>query len=255
MAQPPVEPNAGVTSSTTPGEASSGYAKSRDTRARILAAALEEAGESGFYKTSVARIAARAGVAIGSLNYHFGSRAALILELMRQLMDDYMTRVQAAEAESGGDYFSRERAVLLAYVAHVRRHPSYLRLADEIKLQEPELYRRGTHHWAERMAGRIRAGIEEGTLRPMDEATIRLKAHLLVGARHAREDLAQSELALSDDQVVDAYLELVRDGLGVHERHGVGESHGVHERHGVHEGRCACAGGRADESDPAPEIH
>ena len=89
----------------------------------------------------------------------------------------------------------------------------------------------------------------------MDEATIRLKAHLLVGARHALEDLAQSELALSDDQVVDAYLELVRDGLGVHERHGVGESHGVHERHGVHEGRCACAGGRADESDPAPELH
>ena len=51
----------------------SGYAKSRDTRARILAAALAEASDAGFHKTSVARIAARAGVAIGNLNYHFGS--------------------------------------------------------------------------------------------------------------------------------------------------------------------------------------
>lgn len=191
-----------------------GYAKSRDTRARILAAALEEAGESGFYKTSVARIAARAGVAIGSLNYHFGSRAALISELMRQLMDDYMTRVQAAEAQSGGDYFSRERAVLLAYISHVRRHPSYVRLADEIKLHEPELYRRGARHWVERMVGRIRAGIAEGTLHPMKDAEIVLKAHFLVGARHALEELAQSDASLGDEEVVDSYLELVREGLG-----------------------------------------
>ena len=50
------------------------YAKSADTRARILAAALAEASESGFHKTSVARIAARAGVAVGNLHYHFGSK-------------------------------------------------------------------------------------------------------------------------------------------------------------------------------------
>lgn len=191
-----------------------GYAKSRDTRARILAAALEEASESGFHKTSVARIAARAGVAIGSLNYHFGSRAELIRELMRQLMSDYLARVQAAEAQSGSGYFSRERAVLLAYVAHVRRHPSHVRLADEIKLHEPELYRHGARLWVERMAGRIRAGIAEGALRPMGDAEIALKAHFLVGARHALEELAQSDESLSDEQVVDSYLELVRHGLG-----------------------------------------
>lgn len=194
-----------------------GYAKSRDTRARILAAALEEAGESGFHKTSVARIAARAGVAIGSLNYHFGSRAALLLELMDKLMVDYVARAQSAataEAESGGDYFTRERAVLLTYVAHVRRNPSHVRLADEIKLHEPELYRRGARHWVERMAKRIQEGVDEGTLRPMDEAEVMFKAHFLVGARHALEELAQSDASLNDGDAVDSYLELVRNGLG-----------------------------------------
>lgn len=191
-----------------------GYAKSRDTRAQILAAALEEAAESGFYKTSVARIAARAGVAIGSLNYHFGSRGALLRELMRQLVDDYMARVQAVEAQGGDDYFARERAQLLAYVEHVRESPSQVRLAEEIRLHEPELYRRGTRHWIDRMAGRIREGIAEGSLRPMKDAEIILKAHLLVGARHALEELAQSDVGNDDAEVVDAYLDLVRCGLG-----------------------------------------
>jgi len=214
----PPFPSSAASGSEASAPLDAGYAKSRDTRARILAAALEEAGESGFYKTSVARIAARAGVAIGSLNYHFGSRAALIQELMRQLMDDYKTRAQAAEAQSGGDYFSRERALLLAYVSHVRRHPSYVRLADEIKLHEPDLYRRGAQHWVERMAGRIQAGVAEGTLHPMEEAEILLKAHFLVGARHALEELAQNDASLGDQEVADAYLELVRDGIGARGR-------------------------------------
>ena len=195
-------------------EADAGYPKSRETRARILAAALEEAGESGFHKTSVARIAARAGVAIGSLHYHFGSRAELILELMRQLMADYMARVHAAEAQGGRDYFARERAVLLAYVAHVRRHPAYVRLADEIKLHEPELYRRGAAMWVTRMAGRIREGIAEGALRPMSDDEIARKAQFLIGARHSLEQLVESDAAGDDEAMVDSYLELVRDGLG-----------------------------------------
>jgi len=204
-----------ATPDVSPPHTEAGYAKSRDTRARILAAALEEAAESGFYKTSVARIAARAGVAIGSLNYHFGSRGALIRELMLQLMDDYFARVKAVEARGGDDYFARERALLLAYVEHVRSSPSYVRLAEEIRVYEPDLYRRGAHHWVERMAGRIRTGIAEGSLQPIKDAEIMLKAHLLVGARHALEELAQSDESLENTDVVDAYLDLVRSGLGV----------------------------------------
>jgi AcrR family transcriptional regulator len=48
-----------------------GYAKSADTRVRILTAAPEEASDSGFHKTSLARIAVRAGAgaAVGNPNY------------------------------------------------------------------------------------------------------------------------------------------------------------------------------------------
>jgi AcrR family transcriptional regulator len=214
---PQLPPRAAPAERSAPPASRAGYAKSRDTRARILAAALEEAGASGIHGTSMAGIAARAGVAVGSLSYHFGSRAELIRELMGQLMADYLERVrdaEAAAAEAGGDYFARERAVLLAYVAHVRRHPAYVRLADEIKLHEPELYRRGAGAWTERMAGRIRAGIAEGVLRPMSEAEIALKASFLLGARHSLEQVVESDASLSDEALVDAYLDLVREGLG-----------------------------------------
>ncbi len=211
-------------------EPESGYAKSRETRERILAAALEEAGESGFHRTSVARIAARAAVAIGSLHYHFGSRAELIRELMRQLVADYEARMQAAEAQSSGDYVARERAILLAYLAHVRRHPAYVRLADEIKLHEPELYRRGAARWTKRMAERIREGIAEGALRPMDASEIMLKASFLVGARHSLERLVEDDANLSDEEVVDSYLELVRNGLGVRDEVAARRGRGARRR-------------------------
>lgn len=194
--------------------ARSGYAKSLDTRARILAAALEEASESGFHKASVARIAARAGVAVGNLHYHFGSRGELLQELMGALMADLMSRLHVAEADDGAaDFFDRQRAALLVYLDYLRANPAHVRLADEIKLHEPELYRRAVAGWVERMAARIRAGIQQGTLRPMDDAEISAQAHFLLGARHFLEQMVESLDGMGDEAVVDAYVALVRDGL------------------------------------------
>jgi len=190
-----------------------GYAKSRETRARILAAALAEASETGFHKTSVARIAARAGVAVGSLHYHFGSRDELLRELMTEQMADLMLRLHEADADDGADFFERQRVGMVAYLEHLRAHPTHVRLADEVKLHDPELYRQGVADWVTRMAARIRAGIDEGSLRAMDEAEIAAQAHFLVGARHFLEQLREFDDKLEDGAVVDAYLGLVRDGL------------------------------------------
>jgi AcrR family transcriptional regulator len=190
-----------------------GYAKSRETRARILAAALAEASQSGFHKTSVARIAARASVAVGNLHYHFGSRRDLLRELMKLLMADLMTRLHAADADDHADFFERQRAGLLAYLDYLRANPAHVRLADEIKLHEPELYREGVADWIERMAGRIRAGIEEGCLRPMSDAEVSAQAHFLLGARQFIENMLDGDDGPGDEAVVDAYLRLVREGL------------------------------------------
>jgi AcrR family transcriptional regulator len=199
-----------------------GYAKSRDTRAKILAAALAEVSDSGFHKASVAGIAARAGVAVGNLHYHFGSRRELLRELMGSLVADLMSRLHAADADDSAGFFDRQRTGLLVYLDYLRANPAYVRLADEIKLHEPDLHRRAVTGWVERMVERIRAGIEEGTLRPMDDAEIAAQAHFLLGARHFLEQMMESVDGPGDEVVVDAYLALVRDGLGRRPR-GVGK--------------------------------
>ena len=191
-----------------------GYAKSHETRARILAAALAETTRSGLHKASVARIAQRAGVAIGNLNYHFGSRKQLLRELMGTLIADLMPRLHAIDAADDADFFERQRAGLLTYLDHLRTHPEQVRLADEIKLHDPELYRRAVGDWVERMAARIRAGIAQGTLRSMDAAEIAAQAHFLLGARHFLEQMIESGGGPANAAVVDAYLALLRDGLG-----------------------------------------
>lgn len=190
-----------------------GYAKSRETRARILEAARAEASDSGFHKASLARIAARAGVALGSVGYHFGSRDDLLRELMTSLMGDLMVRLDAADAGEGADFFERERAALLTYLDHVRSQPALVRLADEIKLHEPDLYRRGADRMAQRMAARIRTGIAEGALRPMAEPQIAAQAQFLLGARHFLERMIENGDGIGDEVVVDSYIGLVRDGL------------------------------------------
>ncbi len=190
-----------------------GYAKSRTTRAQLLAAALAEASERGIHKASVTRIAARANTAVGSLHYHFGSRAQLLREMMHQLMGDLSARLAAADADVPASFFERHRAELLAYVQYLRANPAHVRLVDEIKFLEPELYQQGIAEWVGLLAGRLRAGIAEGSLRPMGDEEIWAQAHFLVGARHFLEEMPAMGGAAGDEAVVDAYLRLVRDGL------------------------------------------
>ena len=193
-----------------------GYAKSRDTRARILAAALAEASDAGFHKTSVARIAARAGVAIGNLHYHFGSRRALLRELMGTLVADLLSRLQVAIPSENADYFETERAGLLVYLEYLADNPAYAGLADEVKLHEPQLYRKAVADWIESFVERMRANIERGVIRPMNDAEIAVQAHFLLGTRHFLAEMMESVDGRpypGHEVVVDAYLALVRDGL------------------------------------------
>lgn len=59
-------------------------ARSRATRARVLAAAVACFERHGFEATTTAMIAARAGVAVGSVYNHFVDKRAIILELLAQ---------------------------------------------------------------------------------------------------------------------------------------------------------------------------
>jgi AcrR family transcriptional regulator len=54
-----------------------------DTRSRLLAAAAELFAERGYHGTTVREIALRAGANVAAANYHFGSKEALYLGVLR----------------------------------------------------------------------------------------------------------------------------------------------------------------------------
>lgn len=191
------------------------YAKSSRTRERLLAAAFEVAGEVGLHRVAVAAIADRAGVAVGNLHYHFGSRDDLLRELMTSVQAELLGVVENAIADVPG-YLAAEEASIRAYLAFVHRNPAYVRLAEEARLHRPELYREGIATWLRL----IREGLEEagraGEFRPMDHDEIASVAHFILGARYFLDQMIEGvdgQPYPGDEAVIAAYMAFVRNGL------------------------------------------
>ncbi len=78
----------------------------RDTKDRLLAAAGELFAERGFHRTTIRDIAARARVNVAAGNYHYGSKKALYLEVLRAQFAEIRALLRArgatrAEGELG----------------------------------------------------------------------------------------------------------------------------------------------------------
>lgn len=71
-------------------------ADSEASRRRVVDAAVECILENGYYKTSTNEIARRAGVTWGTLQYQFGSRDSLLIEVVNQRWHELQDAVVAA---------------------------------------------------------------------------------------------------------------------------------------------------------------
>jgi AcrR family transcriptional regulator len=76
-----------------------GKLKRLDTRVRILRITFELIGREGVDALSTRRIAAAAGVSLGSLTYHFPSRASLLRESLLLYVGGEVNRLEAIAAE------------------------------------------------------------------------------------------------------------------------------------------------------------
>jgi AcrR family transcriptional regulator len=119
--------------------------RGRKTLRLILDAAAEEFGERGYHEGSIARIAQRAGVAIGSFYTYFDSKEAvfraLVADMSRQVREHVVPFILAAP-----DRLAGERAGLAAYLDFVRTHKALYRIIDESAFVAEDAYRR---HYAD----------------------------------------------------------------------------------------------------------
>ena len=88
---------------STTGRERGGYAKGRERRDAILAAANEVFAKRGFRGASLATIAKRVGMSEPGLLHHFASKEELLLELLKlrdQHDDERIAQARAAHARS-----------------------------------------------------------------------------------------------------------------------------------------------------------
>jgi AcrR family transcriptional regulator len=86
----------------------------RDTKDRLVAAATTLFAERGFHGTTVRDIAERAGANVAAGNYHYGSKKALYLEVLRAQFAEVRALLDAHGASPPPAAFARlDRAALI----------------------------------------------------------------------------------------------------------------------------------------------
>lgn len=108
-----------------------------ESRARIMAAALELFGRDGYDGTSVRAIAQAAGVSAGLLYTHFEGKDGLLRALFEASMAD--VRASFAEAEAAGTPAERIERLVRASFRILRERETFWRLSYGVRMQEAVL--------------------------------------------------------------------------------------------------------------------
>lgn len=125
--------------------------RGRRTLRAMLDAAAAEFGERGFHDASIARITARAGVALGTFYTYFDSKEAVF----RALVKDMSGQVRATVGPrilAAPDRLTGERLGLRAFLDFVREHKELYRILDEAEFVDPASWRT---HYEQTVAGYV----------------------------------------------------------------------------------------------------
>lgn len=150
------------------------------TLRKILDAAIAEFGERGFAETSIVGITSRAKVALGTFYTYFDSKEALFAALVQDMSVKVRDLVAPALAEAS-DALDGERRALAAYLRFVAEHKEVYRIVDEAEFVDPDGFRRHYETTANRIAARLKEGVDSGDLRAADPATQEIWAWALMG--------------------------------------------------------------------------
>jgi AcrR family transcriptional regulator len=150
-------------------------------RERIVLAARDQVAEGGYASASVQAVAARAGVATGSVYRHFASKAELFAEVFRRSSQPELDLVTDLTTDRSVPAAERIAAAAEAFARRALAAPrlSYALIAEPVDpLVEAERlsFRRG---YRDAFATALEEGVANGELRELDSQVV---AAAIVGA-------------------------------------------------------------------------
>jgi AcrR family transcriptional regulator len=156
-------------------------ARKAATRDAILAAAIEQLAAGGYASASIQAVAARAGVATGTVYRHYESKSALFAQAFRAAARRELDAFAAVTADDGRAASERIGAAVEAWARRALAEPkrAYALLAEPVDpaVEAERLeFRRG---YRDVLAATMRQGIDRGELAPHDTQTF---SAALIGA-------------------------------------------------------------------------
>ncbi|MGM0451507.1 MAG: TetR/AcrR family transcriptional regulator, partial [Pseudomonadota bacterium] len=156
-------------------------ARKEATRQRILDTTHQLVAEGGFGAASVARVAEKSGVAIGSVYRHFESKSDLFAEVFRRATEIEVNRVsEALDTTSPAD--EALASALNAFARRAIRAPTmaWALIAEPVDPLVDEERLRYRQAYAELFEQTLARGMREGCFRP--DQNPRLSSAATVGA-------------------------------------------------------------------------
>ncbi|MEV7229853.1 TetR family transcriptional regulator [Polymorphospora sp. NPDC051019] len=100
-----------------------------------MEAAIETLAEVGYAKTSLTRIAARAGISQGLISYHFSSKQDLMEQVVTEVNAD-MERFVEARAGDADDHAGTVKALIEGFVRYCADRPAGILAVGQIENAE-----------------------------------------------------------------------------------------------------------------------
>lgn len=150
--------------------------RSEETRGRILQAATECFSRSGYDATGVAEICAAAGVSKGAFYHHFPTKQAVFIELLNFWLAGLDARFDAIRADAASVPEALRSMVRIArpfFVDARGQMPIFLEFWTQA-MRDPLLWEKTVEpyrRYEDYFSGLVRAGIAEGSLRPVNPET------------------------------------------------------------------------------------
>ena len=187
--------------------------RSRETRDRIVAAAIAAFEEQGYDAVTTAVIARRAGIGVGTLYAYFPDKKKLMLEVLDgtvRTMADMVVDALAAENWRSGTPREHVRFAIEAVVGSRLISPGIQRILWERHLKDPEF--RDANMAIE---SRVRRALEtlfaalaaDGLLRAVDAHAAAFVVHVSVEWIASRLVLGEADVARED--VVEAATDMI----------------------------------------------
>lgn len=147
-----------------------------ERRAELLAATTRVIARRGYAGTRFQDVAEEAGVAVGTLQHHFGTRSRMLSEALEQWVDDIDAQLVILRTGSG-DAWERLQALLIYIGSRIgERNESWRMWLDfaGAALKDPELRRyaaRSQQRWVAAIADTVAEGDAAGVFVPVIPAT------------------------------------------------------------------------------------